>query len=149
MAGMEFRTDLTQVPSTIPALVFGHGITALGVIRILHDAGIPAYVVGADTGVVTESRWYEAAPRSQLGVAPEDDLGAYLEGLPIPRAVLIPCVDSWTLKIAALSGPITDRFPTVLPARAVLENLMDKIRLAELANALLGVLRPRTDRAPG
>ena len=143
------RTEIRPPPapwtSTVPALVFGYGVTALGVVRILHDAGIRAYVIGTKNGIVTESRWFEAAPPSDNGVTPEADLGAYLEGLPIPRAVLIPCVDSWALKIAALSGPITDRFPSVLPARAVLESLIDKSRLAQLA-AAVSVPHPRTMR---
>lgn len=121
-----------QATTRVPALVFGGGLTALGVIRVLGEAGVPAYVVGNNTALVSRSRWFRPAPPSQSHSAPEADLADYLDGLPVPQAVLMPCADSWALRLAALDGPITERFPTALARAPVLEGLMDKGGLAQV-----------------
>lgn len=133
----------TGMPGGVPALVFGNGPTALGVIRILRAAGVPAYVVSDDPHLVSQSRWFQPAPPSRSAGTPEQDLAAYLDGLPVPRAVLIPCSDFWAVRIAALQGPITERFPTCLAPVHVLERLADKGQLAEALRAA-NVPHPRT-----
>jgi len=130
-------------PGIVPALVFGNGLTALGVTRILRAAGVAAYVVSDSPDLVSQSRWYQPAPASSNGASPEDDLAAYLEGLPIPRAVLIPCSDSWAVRLAALNGAITERFPTCVPPPSAIEQLVDKGSLAEALRAA-DVPHPRT-----
>jgi predicted ATP-grasp superfamily ATP-dependent carboligase len=119
------------MPGGVPALVFGNGPTALGVVRILRAAGVTAYVVSDDPQLVSQSRWFQPAPPSRSAATPEQDLAAYLEGLPVPRAVLMPCSDSWAVRIAALPESITERFPRCLAPVHVLERLADKGQLAE------------------
>jgi D-aspartate ligase len=121
-----------QASTRVPALVFGAGLTALGVVRVLRAAGVPTYVGGENPTVVSGSRWFRPAPPSRSRVAPEADLATYLDGLPISRAVLIPCADSWAVRLAALDGRITERFPTALARVPVLEGLMDKAGLAQV-----------------
>lgn len=127
----------------VPVLVFGDGLTALGVIRVLRAAGVSAYVVGDSPALVSQSRWFEPAPPSRSGDTPEGNLTAYLAGLPLARAVLVPCSDSWAVRLAALDGPITDRFPACAAPLAVIERLVDKSHLAE-ALCAADVPHPRT-----
>jgi D-aspartate ligase len=136
-------SNRNRASTSVPALAFGGGLTALGVLRLLRAAGVPAYVIGDNPTLVSRSRWFRPAPPSQSGVAPEDDLSSYLDGLPVSRAVLIPCADSWALRLAALDGGLTERFPTGLAQVPVLERLMDKGRLAQ-ALCAADVPHPKT-----
>lgn len=124
---------------TPPALVFGSGLTALGVVRILGRQNIPALVVGNNPELVRNSRWFRAAPPYEPGMALED----YLARLPFPVGVPISCSDSWTYRLAALSGSIAQRFPTGLPQISVLEKLLDKSHFA-IALKKSGVPHPLT-----
>jgi predicted ATP-grasp superfamily ATP-dependent carboligase len=118
-------------PPRPPALVLGGGLTVLGVIRRLAAAGIPALVVGDEPGFERRSRWYRAAPASR-GPRPAEDLAAYLRGLEIASAVLLPCSDAWVLRVASLPADLRSRFPASLATSEVLERLLDKWGLAGL-----------------
>ena len=48
----------------VPAIVMGRGPTALGILRSLQMAGIPAYVACPPGDIVTRSRWYRPTPGS-------------------------------------------------------------------------------------
>jgi predicted ATP-grasp superfamily ATP-dependent carboligase len=133
----------TRASTSVPVFAFGGGLTALGVVRVLGAAGVPAFVIGDNPTLVSGSRWFRPAPQANNGVAPEKDLANYLDGLPVSRAVLIPCADAWALRLAALDGQITERFPTALAPVSVLEGLMDKGRLAQELCAA-DVPHPRT-----
>jgi D-aspartate ligase len=118
---------VSAADQTPPALIFGSGITALGVMRILGRRGIPAYLVSTDSEFVSDSRWFNPAPAFVPGMA----LDQYLAGLPFPVAVPIPCSDHWALQLAGLSGPLAQRFPTSLSPVSVIEQLLDKGRFAK------------------
>jgi D-aspartate ligase len=126
-----------------PVLVFGSGVTALGIIRSLGQAGIPAYVVSDARDVVARSRWYRPAPASAARATPEQDLPAWLAGLPLARAVLLPAGDSWALALARHAAQVAPRFVTSSAPEAVLDRLMDKWHLAETLRAA-AVAHPRT-----
>jgi predicted ATP-grasp superfamily ATP-dependent carboligase len=125
-------------------LVFGAGLTVLGVIRRLHAAGIPAYTIADEPGFERRSRWYRPAPAPPPGgSSAEVDLAAYLQALPFERAVLMPCSDAWVVRVARLAPSHTARFPASIAGAAVLERLIDKWGLAEVLQET-GLPHPRT-----
>ena len=128
--------------TAIPALVFGSGLTPLGVIRILGHAGIPTFVAAGQRDFERHSRWFVPAPPS-TGVDPGQDLAAYLDGLPLERAVLVPCSDQMVQATAALPGSYGGRFPASISPTGVLDRLVDKGLFAEALGAA-GVPHPRT-----
>lgn len=125
----------------VPALVLGNGVTGLGVLRALAEAGIRAYTLADRPGPMRWSRWYRSAPgRERTALA---DLPAYLDHLPWKRAVLVPCSDHWTLAVTRLPEALRDRFPASVPSAATLETLVDKLGLARLLEGL-SIPHPRT-----
>lgn len=128
------------ISEPLPALVLGSGITALGVTRVLGAAGISVYVATGPDRLVRHSRWFHPAPG---GAYAGHGLAEYLDGLRIPRAVLIPCSDHAVLDVALLGDALTDRFPRIVAPPGVLERLIDKARFHDLLEAL-DVPRPHT-----
>ncbi len=125
----------------VPVLVFGAGITALGVVRAFGRRGTPVYVVADDTRVIRASRWYRAAPTAGPAVA--RNLAVFLDSLPFERAVLLPCSDDWARRVAVLPDDISLRFPASVAQPRALSALVDKGRLAKLLD-VTGVPHPRT-----
>ncbi len=121
-------------PAT-PVLVLGGELTALGVVRSLARAGIPAFVATDPGPIVRDSRWYRPAPFT----APVDcrtPLADLLERSALPRAVLMPCSDAWARAIADLEPRFADRFPSCSAAPGVLDLFQDKQRFAELLDEI-------------
>lgn len=112
----------------IPALVVGSGITALGVIRTLGQAGIPVLVAGGASDGNRFSRWYREAGGWESGTI-WSDLADFLKSGHLEGAVLIPCSDHSALEVTGLPGEIARHFPSYLPPRGALEVLTDKNRL--------------------
>jgi predicted ATP-grasp superfamily ATP-dependent carboligase len=110
---------------------------------LLAAAGYDPLVVSDSPGIAGRSRWYRAAPKSKSTARPEADLPAWLSGLPVERAVLLPCSDDWMLNVAACADQVRDRFPTSVSSHAVLETLIDKWQLARVL-ADLRLPHPRT-----
>lgn len=127
----------------VPVLVFGTGLTVLGTIRLLHWSGTPFWVVGDGGELASRSRWFRTAPPSTSGADPARDLPAYLAGLPVERAVLLPCSDAWVERVAAVVDRVEPRFVASVSPPATLERLVDKWHLAELLREL-GLPHPRT-----
>lgn len=124
----------------VPALAIGFSITTLGVIRCLGRAGVPAFCVHRDLGLVASSRWCR---RTSQRIGSGEDLAEFLHRLPLERAVLFPCSDDWVLANATLDPELTRRFPSSRPGREALETLIDKKQFALLLGRL-GVPHPRT-----
>lgn len=116
--------------STTPVLLLGSGVTALGALRALASAGIPAYVLADAPGFVARSRWFRAAPGK--AAAAEADLAGYLASAPWPRAVLLPCSDHWARRVALVPAELRQRFPASVARPEVLAALIDKGRFASL-----------------
>ena len=129
-------------PGAVPALILGNGITALGVQRILADAGIPYFSIERQDPFVTRSRHYRPLPRAGEQPAP-DDLANWLAGLPAPRAVLVPCADVWVRAVAELRPELRDRYPASVASSDAIERLIDKGRFADTL-AELRVPHPRS-----
>jgi predicted ATP-grasp superfamily ATP-dependent carboligase len=132
---------------TPPAIVFGAEITGLAVVRALGRNGVPVYVAGDRTALVSRSRWYSPAPGQAIEETSDGERVAdYLRTLPFPRAVLFPCADQWATALASLPPAVTDSYPApVAPAR-VMRILVDKARFAAAAGEF-DVPTPRTVRA--
>lgn len=119
---------------TMPALVLGSGITALGVIRALGQAGIPLLVASRASDGNRLSRWYRKAPGWDSGEA-WPDLESYLSSGILDGAVLIPCSDHSALEVTQLPPGISHRFPSYLPPPEALRTLTDKSRLYRLLDS--------------
>lgn len=126
-----------------PVLVLGSGLTVLGAIRLLGRAGFAPLVVSEQPGIERKSRWYRPAPPSRADATPSTDLRAWLDGLSLERAVLLPCQDDLTLRVAECAAQVAGRFPTSLSPHASLETLIDKGRLACVLDELK-LPHPRT-----
>ncbi len=126
-----------------PALVFGSGLTVLGVIRSLARAGIPSLVVPDARDFAARSRWYREAPAPAGGRGAQDDLEGYLSGLPMEQAVLMPCSDAWVMRCARLPEASRTRYRACVAAPAAIEALVDKASFATAAREA-GVPVPRT-----
>jgi predicted ATP-grasp superfamily ATP-dependent carboligase len=66
----------------------------------------------------------------------------YLSGLPVERAVLLPCTDAWTRAVAGALGTFRGRYPASVPAPTVVDDFVDKNRFRALMTSL-DVPRPR------
>lgn len=118
----------------VPAIVLGRGPTALGILRSLKLAGIPAYVACPPGDHVSRSRWFRPTP----GATPWDgSTGAHawdiLRDMPLPEAVLIAGADDAALWLADLPNhALGMRFRTSTSSRQTQEILQDKSRFAAL-----------------
>lgn len=127
----------------IPVLIFGSGLTALGVLRSFRAAGITAYSVCPQDELPVKSRWYRKPPSDQTIAPAPEDLCAYLERCPLDRAVLVPCSDDWTRAIAGLPDHLKDRFPASVACPRVVQTMTDKWLFASTLD-VLDIPRPRT-----
>ena len=127
----------------VPVLVFGTGLTVLGAMRLLHRSRTPFWVVGDGGELAGRSRWFRTAPPSTSGADPAKDLAGYLSGLPVERAVLLPCSDAWVQRVAAALARVGPRFVASVSAPETLERLVDKWHLAEILQELR-LPHPRT-----
>jgi D-aspartate ligase len=141
--GPERPGSPTRGASAVPAIVIGCGLTAVGVLRILHRARIPAYSLNRSASIEEHSRWYRPLP----GFRPETDgarsLVEILRACELPRAVLLPCSDHAVNEIAALPPALAERFPASVSPASVVARLTDKAGFAELLDQV-SVPRPLT-----
>lgn len=118
----------------VPAIVVGRGPTALGILRCLKLAGIPAYVACPAGDQVTRSRWYRPTP----GPKPWDgSIGPHawdiLRNMPLAQAVLIPGADDLALWMTELPhSDLGERFRVSTSSRETQQILQDKARFAAL-----------------
>lgn len=126
-----------------PVLVLGAGLTALGVLRICHRSGIPAYSMGGPAGIDRLSRWYREAP-ADIGAGRESaTLESFLRRCRLPNAVLMPCSDTMVLQASRLEGDLARRFPASLSSTDTMATLVDKAAFAKALQAV-GVPHPTT-----
>lgn len=127
----------------LPVLVFGRGITALGVIRTLGRAGIRSFLVSEDPGDLTLSRWHRPPPATGSAPSPATLAGWLEDACRLEKAVLIPCSDTWARPVAALPERLAASYRASVPDPEVLATFLDKLRLGRRLEAL-GVPHPRT-----
>ncbi|KJV24710.1 hypothetical protein [Luteibacter yeojuensis] len=130
----------------VPAIVMGRGPTALGILRSLAVAGIPAYVACPPDDLTARSRWYRPTPGEPWDGKPGPQALEALRAMPLERAVIIPGADDAAMWLADL--PATDlghRFLVSSSSRAAQELLQDKSVFAGYV-AAAHVPHPRTFR---
>ena len=117
---------------TVPVLVFGQGLTLLGVVRCFGRAGIPLQVCTETDPLPRSSRYFGSRLGPVLRQSAIDELSDFLGAIRFERAVLIPCSDPWAHAVASLPRDLQQRFPTVVAAPEVVETLIDKGRFRRL-----------------
>ncbi|HYK95171.1 MAG TPA: hypothetical protein VE011_04780 [Candidatus Dormibacteraeota bacterium] len=134
---------MSQPKSQVPVLILGNHVTGLGVLRLLAAHGIPTYVVDAAADFIVRSRWYRRAERTLTETSDGGELADFLGSLQIPRAVLMPCSDEWTLAVASLPPETRLRYPASVAPREAVAQFIDKNLFALLVERLQ-IPRPRT-----
>lgn len=137
------RNKRPQAGAMIPVLVLGDGLTALGVLRICHRSGIPAYSLGRSSGMDRLSRWYHAAPADETHRDEPTTLNSLLSQCRLPTAVLMPCSDTMAMQTSKLEGELASRFPASISAPTTMSLLVNKAAFAEVLRAL-GIPHPAT-----
>jgi D-aspartate ligase len=127
---------------SIPVVVLGTGITALGVLRAFGKSRIPTVAVSQRLDFVAASRFCHQ-PDSVRELLPDrGNLAAYLRRLPFSRMVLCACTDDWTREVSRLSG-LQDTYLASISDPATLDTLLEKEKLQALL-AKHHVPHPRT-----
>lgn len=138
---------VTTTERTVPAIVWGRGPTAVGILRCLGIAKIPAHVACPPTDQVARSRWYRPIP----GPDPWDGaLDAHardaLRALPLEEAVVIPSADDTALWLSDIpDSDLRARVRVSTSSRPTLEILQDKTKFAEFLRGT-DIPHPRTFR---
>jgi predicted ATP-grasp superfamily ATP-dependent carboligase len=117
---------------SIPALVVGNGLTALGIMRSLGRKGIPLYNLNPQPDYVSASRYFNPAPPSWGTLKDGEGLAAYLERLPLKRAVLFAGNDDRVKEASALNGALGARIGRSISPADTIHALLDKLSLAKL-----------------
>jgi len=140
-------TDQVQSPArtshSVPVLILGSYITALGAIRCLADIGVKAYCLTEQNSFVRMSRWFNPPPEGHRLIGMTDDLAVYLRSFPLETAVLMPCSDEWVEAVAGLPDDLVARFPSSRPSLDTLSYFLDKGKL-ETKLQELDIDRPKT-----
>jgi D-aspartate ligase len=136
-------TNVPPPKASIPAIVFGADITALGVIRVLSRRNIKTYFISDQNDFVRHSRWAISIARGVNPLLTSDDLAGLLEPLEFEQAVLFPCSDTFLKAVVALPGRLGSRFLTSLPPPETLDILVNKGKFA-IALLEAGIPHPET-----
>ena len=136
---------MSGIPRTtsVPVLIFGAHVAALGVLRALAARGVECQVVEQTRDIIVRSRWYRPAERQLPETTDSAVLAEHLRGLSLPRAVLIPCSDRWAEAVAGLPEDLGSRFMASVSPRDAIEQFVDKDRFRALVDRL-GIPYPRT-----
>ncbi len=118
---------------SIPAIVLGSGVTALGVLRSLGREKIPVFHIPISTNdFALFSRWSHRIADDTLPYTNLEELEAFLLNLNIHQGVLFPCFDSMVMDLARLKPNISSKYYTVTPSLNTLEYLIDKGNFAKI-----------------
>jgi predicted ATP-grasp superfamily ATP-dependent carboligase len=123
--------------------VIGSGLGALGALRLLHRAGIPAYSLTATPSFESRSRWCRRLPGARANFGGEVPLAEILGECSLESGVLIPCSDAALSAITQLPAALAVRFPSSTPSAPAAAQLTSKANFAALL-ASLDVPHPRT-----
>lgn len=119
-----------------PAVVLGTGLTALGVTRSLAREDVPVRHLSPGAGVLLRaSRWYRPLVEDPPPAIEEDAarLEEVVESAADPGSVLFPCSDAFVVTVGSTSRSFRERHVPYLADGDVLEALVDKAGLADLA----------------
>ena len=133
----------SYVPSSVPALVAGGGLNALGVVRSLGQVGLPVWVLNTDAhSPAMRSRYGRPCAVASLeGEAFMADLCAAVSRAG-GRAVLFLTEEKTVSTVSALRSQLPNGVRVRLPEHARLMHLMHKKGFQELAEALNAKVPP-------
>lgn len=124
---------------SVPAIVLGRHVTALGALRCLGRRGRQVLVATEPTELATRSRYFQPAVCSDgrllRGCGTPEDYDV-LSCMAEDRAVLIPCSDSTATWVAHRPDSLRARFVASSPSAASLGVIQDKRKFAELCREL-------------
>jgi predicted ATP-grasp superfamily ATP-dependent carboligase len=123
--------------------VVGSGLGALGALRLLRRAGVPAFSLSAVPSHESKSRWFRPLAGGNGSLADGASLARVLEGSSLERGVLLPCSDSLQTAVSELPPELAARFPSSTPSPAAVAQLTNKAKFAALLQST-GVPHPRT-----
>lgn len=128
-----------------PAIVLGRSYTALGALRSLAMAGIPACVACPVDDLATRSRWYRPLPGSGWDGTISDTSVDQLRAAAPERAVLIAGADDAALWLAGLAenADLARHFAVSTSSVETLRILQDKRRFGEFLHGT-GIAHPPT-----
>lgn len=130
----------------VPAVVLAADVNGLGVVRGLHEAGVPSVLV---TDRPSDPGLWSRVPTRRIAVPVSDNrdeaLMAALRPLAAGRPVLIPTTDVYVGFMMANRAELSGLFRTILPADHVVATLLDKEAETELMEKM-GVPIARTER---
>lgn len=146
-----FREGFAQSPANsdfdysepVPVLVFGSGVTALGVIRCFGRSGIPVYGMSCNAELISHSRWFKRLGQPPRTIVDANCCEDFLKSLPIDKGVLIPCSDEWTVALSQLPDDVCLQFTHSLAPPAVLEAITDKGKFSRCLE-IHGIPHPET-----
>jgi predicted ATP-grasp superfamily ATP-dependent carboligase len=134
---------VTDDARDVAAVVLGGEITGLAVLRALGRAGVPVLATLGRDDIAQPSKFFRAAPGDPPATTDVEGVEAYFRSLPLDRAVLFPCSDSWARAISSFPPDLKERFPAVSAPLPVLEQFADKASFLEVVDRL-SVPHPRT-----
>jgi D-aspartate ligase len=129
--------------SRVPAVVFGSGVTALGVVRALRADGVTTYLVAPPHDVAARSRGVRFLVDGSMVSRSWEGLRSFLSWSDLDHCVLIPCTDHWVRAIADLMDHDAGSLMSTTPLPSVVERLVDKRAFAQTLDDL-DIDRPRT-----
>jgi D-aspartate ligase len=134
---------MAKTSPTIPVLILGTGLTALGVIRAFGRKGILTYLMSneADNALIRFSRWFRSA--DQRNQTTPETLLTFLDSGSLEQAVLMPCSDPWVEAVARVPRRLSTLFPSTVASPDTIALFLDKWLLAQ-ALTKLGLPHPRT-----
>jgi predicted ATP-grasp superfamily ATP-dependent carboligase len=129
---------------SIPVVILGVGLAALGTARRLGRAGLRPYLVAPRGDLATRTRWVKGRVLHIGETADPEALDAGLRQHGVGRRmVLVPCSDEWLEVVSSLVASDPDTYLASVADRDVVELLVDKLRFAEQVERL-GVAHPLT-----
>ena len=146
-----FKVRVAIARSTSPyCLVLGQDITALGVVRSLHRAGVRCLTIAGRDDIVGWSRCCGSKPLKDPDQCRPEVLTAWLAQQPLDQVVLMPCSDAWAEAIARLDARVARNARSWVPQPDIVRALVDKSFFWQWLNDL-DLPHPRTYalNAPG
>ena len=126
-----------------PTIVLGSDITALGVLRSLRRAGIPAAFSAEKADIAAWSRSFIPLAGYPSEALSEGALSRWLESTDISSAVLMPCTDRWLQSVSRLDDATCRRFRRWTPAPSIVDTVLDKNKFRATLESL-DLPHPRT-----
>ena len=128
--------------ASVPAVVLGSGVTAVGVIRSVRERRVDTFLAARE-GIATRSRGISLVPDVVAAKTSPALLPELLVESGIGTGVLVPCDDDWVRAIIDSWDDLHGSFPATISGPSVIEQLIDKDAFARTMERV-GIPHPRT-----